>query len=202
MNLIILLVLLSLSLGIALMCYEFYTTAKENHIRFRYWFAIGVLNAFHIGLAIYLILSGDARFQEVRWATFALMEILYLEIFLRADTFRHRRTELFVRTYYYYMVLSTPVVLFWPLDIIIALTLSYLAYKDGQKWFCVSFVLYAFTTIIPEIFGYGTTESFMMGALFMCHLMLGVHRLYKAENIDITQSRSMVIRFTRGKKVK
>jgi hypothetical protein len=173
---------------VATMCYEFYTTGKVNRYKFRYWFAIGLLNAFHLSLAVYFLATGDGHLQNARWATFALMEVLYLEIFINQFTFKKRRNELLLRVVFYYLVLLSPVLLFYPLNIAIASILSILAFKSTDElhnWFGVSFILYAFTTIIPEIFGYGSDISFFMGIMYMSHLFLGVYRLYKKENVMI-----------------
>lgn len=184
----ILMLLFSISIIVAVMCYEFYTTGLVNRFKFRYWFSIGFLNAFHISLALYYEVTGDARFQVVRWATFALMDVLYLEIFLRPTTFKHRRNELLVRVVFYYVTLLSPVLMFYPLNITIALLLAYITYVTKEhyyKWFTTSFILYAFTTIVPEVFGYGTDASFLMGVAFLLHLMLGVYKLYKLEKVEI-----------------
>lgn len=184
----ILILLFSISVIVSVMCYEFYTTTLVNRFKFRYWFAIGFLNAFHILLALYFEVTGDATYQTVRWATFALMDVLYLEIFLRPNTFKERRIELLVRVGFYYITLLSPVIMFYPLNILIALTLATIAWLSKEpmhKWFTVSFIIYAFTTIIPEIFGYGTDISFLTGVAFMLHLMFGVYKLYKMEKVEI-----------------
>jgi hypothetical protein len=184
MKITLLFIILAFSLIISTMCYEFYTTTKINRFKFRHWFAIGMLNAFTVSLALYFEVSGDAHFQNVRWATFAMMEVLFLEIFINQYTFRHRRNELLVRTVYYWAVLLSPVIMYAPLNILISIIISYLAFTGDRvigSWFGWSFVLYGMTTVIPEMFGYGTIASFLIGNIFTIHLFIGVYKLYRME---------------------
>lgn len=184
MKLVLLLWIVFMSLIISTMCYDFYTTTITNRFKFRHWFSIGMLNALIAVLAIYYEVTGDLHFQHIRWASFAMMEVLFLEIFINQHTFNHRRNELMVRAVYYWAVLVTPVFFFSPLNITIAAILSYLAFKGSDlngKWFGWSFVLYGMTTVIPEIFGYGTWQSFLIGVIFTTHLFYGVYKLYKLE---------------------
>jgi hypothetical protein len=184
MKIALLFFILALSLIISTLCYDFYTTAKVNRFKFRHWFSVGILNSFVVVLAMYFEVTGSTHFQDVRWATFAMMEILFLEIFINQYSFLHRRNELLVRVIYYWAVLISPILMYATLNVFISIVLIWLAFTGNcvnGKWFGWSFILYGLTTIIPEIFGYGTIQSFLIGVIFTTHLFVGVYKLYKLE---------------------
>ena len=185
MRILLYFILIIAATTISVHCFEFYTTAMENRYKFRYWFAIGIVNIFHILLAIYGDLSGDYSLQSARWASFALMDVLLLEIFV--SSVKGRRLELFIRSSYYVSSLASPVILTWIFPVYNCGILIYLALKSEKyphnRHFAVSFILYALTTIVPTIWGFGTNLSFFMGVLFLGHLMYGVHSLYRKEKV-------------------
>lgn len=185
MKLFVLLILMVMGLVVSVVSYEFYTTALVNRYKFRYWFAIGCLTMFHLSLAMYQEFTGMTNFVPVRWAAFALQDLLLLEIFVYP--MKTRRVELFIRMIYYYSVLMASVMDTGLYSIFNALVLMFLSWNTRSttmhKWFTISFALYVMTTVVPEIVGYGTTGSFLIGVLFMAHLMIGVVRLYLHERV-------------------
>jgi hypothetical protein len=175
-----------MSVAVTVHCYEFYTTSKINRYKFRYWFSVGLLSVFHLSLAMYAEYTGDTKFNEIRWLTFTVQDILFLEIFTYHMS--KRKVELFVRATYYFICIISSVFYFWGFNMIICSILVTLALTNKDypmnKHFALSFVLYSLTTIVPTVFGYGTFLSFLTGVVFMGHLLVGVNKVYHLEQVE------------------
>lgn len=172
--------------SVSVMSSEFYSTGKENRFRFRYWFAVGMLNIFHILLAFFYKYTGYASFQDARWLAFILIDALLLEIFIMPIA--RRKCELFVRTTFYFALIldfmgNTPIFI-----IINSIILIYLAskmkYKKVGNHFRISFVLYGVMSALPYFVGFTTNLSLLAGLVYSAHLGWGVRILYKEEKTD------------------
>lgn len=169
---------------VAGMAFEFYTTTKENRFRFRYWFTIGMLNVFHILLAIMYKSTGDATFQEARWVAFIIIDVLMLEVFIKPVI--RRRLELFVRSAFYFLLIldfmgNSPVYLL-STSIILILLSSKADCEVTKKHFTWSFVLHGVAMTVPFITGFTSALSLLAGLVYSAHLALGVKKLYDLEN--------------------
>jgi len=172
--------------SVSVMSSEFYSTGKENRFRFRYWFSIGMLNIFHIILAFFYKMTGDAGFQEARWLAFVLVDALLLEIFV--IPIAKRKCELFVRTAFYFCLIldfmgNTPVFMVVNSIILIYLA-SNMKYDKPKKHFKISFVLYGLMSTLPYFVGFTTNLSLLSGLVYSAHLGWGVRMLYKEEKAD------------------
>jgi len=172
--------------AVSVMSSKFYATGKENRFRFRYWFAIGMLNIFHVLLAFLYKATGDGSFQEARWLAFVLIDALLLEVFIIPVI--RRKQELFIRIGFYFCLIldfmgSSPFFI-----IINAIILMYLAlhskFKMIKAHFFTSFVLYGLMSSVPYFVGFTTNWSLFVGMLYSTHMAVGVFRLYSEERSD------------------
>jgi signal transduction histidine kinase len=170
-------------LAISVMSYEFYTTAKINRFRFRYWFAISMLNVFQAIVGAVVIYSSNQDYQTARWVAFVLIDALYLEIFI--PPIARRKIELFVRTIFYLFLavnFMMPNPFFLLVDIVILMVLTRKSeYNVLRKHFSVSMAFYFLAVLLPHLFGYTGDISLLIGLVFSTHLAYGVYKLYKEE---------------------
>lgn len=171
---------------VAVMSYEFYTTAKLNRFRFRYWFAIAILNIFQAILGAYYIYSNNGDIQTARWVAFVIIDILYLEIFI--PPIARRTLELFVRTAFYFALVidfMTPSPYLLLINVVVLGILArHSDYNTARNHFSFSMVLYFFVNLIPYLTGYTEILSLAVGFVFSLHIMYGVYQLYLEEQTN------------------
>lgn len=185
-DLAILIALLGIWIPVCVMTYEFYTTGKRNRFKFRFWFSIGMLNLFHILLAILFKFTGNPTFQEARWLAFILIDAMLLEIFIYP--LKQRTSELVFRVIYYFSLImdqmsNHPFFLLINISLLIYLA-SKSEYPEISKHFKWTFVIYYGVVLVPYISGYTQTWSLLIGLLYSFHVVLGVKKLYICEQVD------------------
>lgn len=168
---------------VPVLSYEVFSKAKNNHLKFRYWFSIGMLTMFQLLLGALYILEINTELQSVRWIAFVFIDWMLLEIFIVAII--QRKIELFTRVIFFtLLLLDTVVVSFIPL-FLVACILTVLAYKSKcvitSEHFRYTFILYMGAIIAPHIFGFTSIESLLIGLVYSIHLVWGFIKIYNLE---------------------
>jgi hypothetical protein len=165
---------------VSVIAYSFYSTTKMNHYKFRYWYAIGILNIFHLVLALYAVNSGDYSWNEIRWMTFSLISLLLFEIFIHQTN--KRSLELHIRTTFYLLWIVSS--FFWSLavDLTITAIFIWLCIKSPhyvhRKYFTWAFILYGLVYLLPHIVPTTTLLPMVVGAVYSTLMGYGVYKLY------------------------
>ena len=143
--------------------YSYYSTSVKNHYRYKNIYTISVLNVFQAVLGIYFIVTGDEIFQQVRWLTFTLIDYQLLGFLLRGTN--KRQFELIITSVYSILLLLSTLYLSVWFDVAIALILVCVARKSHESivksWFALSMIIYGFTSVIPTMVGFTTSESLL-----------------------------------------
>jgi len=179
------LILISLSIWIIIttLSYEFYTTAKENRFKFRYWFAIGILNIFQ--LVILGIFVAENSFDALHFKLLSRMivNVLMLELFIAPIA--RRKIELLVRSSFYFMLMlnatgSTP--FFLMTNVVVLIVLAFKSeYYTVRRIFPASLFFYSLTILTSYFqgpFGFATLGS---NIVFASSLAYGIKKLYEEE---------------------
>lgn len=185
-DMIIIMSLMIVWVSVVVMTYEFYTTGKRNRFKFRFWYSIGMLNIFHLLLAVVYRHTGSQMFQDARWLAFLLIDAMLLEIFIYP--LKHRQPELIIRTVYYFALImdqvsNHPYFCLVNITILVYLTFK-LEYNDIGKHFRKTFLIYYGVVLVPYMTGYTQTWSLLIGLVYSTHCALGVRKMYKAEKVD------------------
>ena len=192
---VILGILIVVWMFISRLSFYFFTTTTVNRFRFRYWTAIAVFNLFHLILAVIFKLTGDELIQTLRWQTFFLIDVLTIEIFI--NVISNRRTEIFLRSVFYFSAIVQSVTDFWMFAILMGLILIDLASKVDslrlRKLYYKMFAWYMaamaapfvhFSWIAPGYEGFTNIISLSIGAIYSLHVACAIYTLYKIEKID------------------
>lgn len=168
--------------------HEFYSTAKFNRYKFRYWFAVGSLNIFHICLAFIYRITGNVVYQDARWITFLIINVLLFEIFV--TSVKNRHLELYARVTYYILLVMEAISDKSYLLPILTITLLILVaqqceHKVIAEHFRKTFYIYYLVYLVPLFVNeYTTTLSLTVGVIYSFHVMMGVRKLYDIEKVD------------------
>ena len=187
LNVVLNLIIIAIWSYVSVLSFSFYSGGKFNRFMFKNAYVIGSLNILQAILAIYYIVTGDSSMQQIRWISFGMIEMNFLQFALRG--YKKRHIELLIMAFFNVLIIAN--IVHWSLFVncVISLTLIILSYFSGvkilKKYFTWIFALYGMTGVVPSIFGITTTESLIIGVIFSLSFVFGIIKLYKHEKTDL-----------------
>lgn len=198
--------IIAIYIFIFILSYNFYIATDINRFSYRYIIVISALTVFHLMLAIFQELTGTYMFQEARWLAFDIINVYYLEIFIRdIPNLRagkifipSRISEIAVRLIFILGILGNWILDFYWFDVINGLILIGLAsqfrYLKVRKAFMITFFFYIIAMNINQIIfpivpdswnGLTNFISLMAGAVFSASFAASVFIMYRNEKIEV-----------------